>query len=89
MSMGTLTMVAAAVNGHLVGEDRSFDAVSTDTRTLRPGDLFFALRGERFDAAAFIEEAARRGAAGAPSSKRWQEGSRVRDLPQIEVTNTQ
>lgn len=39
--------------------------VSTDTRTLRPGDLFFALRGARFDAHDFVGEAFRRGAAAA------------------------
>jgi UDP-N-acetylmuramoyl-tripeptide--D-alanyl-D-alanine ligase len=83
MSMGKLTMVAAATEGRLIGEDRSFDAISTDTRTLGEGDLFFALRGERFDAAAFIEEAARRGAAGAVVDT-WQEAS----LPQIEVSDT-
>lgn len=38
--------------------------VHSDTRSLRPGDLFVALKGERFDAAAFLPEAA---APGAPS----------------------
>ncbi len=83
MSMGTLTMVAAAVDGSLVGDDRSFEAVSTDTRTLKAGELFFALRGERFDAAAFLEEAARRGAAGAVVDARQE-----LELPQIEVADT-
>ncbi|MFM6996219.1 MAG: UDP-N-acetylmuramoyl-tripeptide--D-alanyl-D-alanine ligase [Limnohabitans sp.] len=36
--------------------------VHTDTRTLQPGDLFVALRGERFDANAFIAQAAAQGA---------------------------
>ena len=36
--------------------------VHTDTRTLQPGDLFVALRGERFDAADFLPEAAAQGA---------------------------
>jgi len=87
MSMGKLTMVAEAVHGHLVGEDRWFDSVSTDTRTLQPGDLFFALRGERFDAAKFIAEAARLGAAGAVVDG-LREGSEEFDLPQIEVADT-
>jgi len=38
--------------------------VSLDSRTLRPGDLFVALRGERFDAHAFVGEALARGAGG-------------------------
>ncbi len=37
----------------------------TDSRALKAGDLFVALRGEKFDAHTFVAEAARRGAAGA------------------------
>jgi UDP-N-acetylmuramoyl-tripeptide--D-alanyl-D-alanine ligase len=36
--------------------------VSTDTRTIEPGDTFLALRGERFDGHAFAAEAVARGA---------------------------
>jgi UDP-N-acetylmuramoyl-tripeptide--D-alanyl-D-alanine ligase len=39
--------------------------VSTDTRTVAPGALFVALRGERFDAHDFLADAAARGAAAA------------------------
>ncbi len=42
--------------------DVEFDAVSTDTRTLAPGCLFVALRGENFDGHDFVAEAVRRGA---------------------------
>lgn len=42
-----------------------YDSVSTDTRSLRRGALFVALRGERFDGMGFLEQAARKGAAGA------------------------
>jgi UDP-N-acetylmuramoyl-tripeptide--D-alanyl-D-alanine ligase len=63
--MGTLSGVAADVGGRLKGPDRTFDSVSTDTRTIGPGQLFFALRGERFDAGEFVADAAGRGAAGA------------------------
>lgn len=37
--------------------DASFSAVSTDSRKLQPGELFVALRGERFDAHDFIDDA--------------------------------
>jgi UDP-N-acetylmuramoyl-tripeptide--D-alanyl-D-alanine ligase len=83
MSMGTLTMVADAVNGTLVGADHAFESVSTDTRTLQPGQLFFALQGERFDAAEFVHQASRLGAAGAVVAQR-----QSCDLPQVEVTDT-
>ena len=39
--------------------------VSTDTRTLHPGDLFFALRGPSFDGHRFLDEAFRKGACAA------------------------
>ena len=39
--------------------------VSIDTRSLRPGDLFVALQGERGDGHAFVGEALAKGAAGA------------------------
>lgn len=47
------------------GADVAFTGVSTDTRSIRPGDLFVALRGERFDGHAFLREAQASGAAAA------------------------
>ncbi len=44
------------------GEDRPLRAVATDTRALQPGDLFVALKGERFDAHDFLREAVASGA---------------------------
>lgn len=41
------------------------EGLSTDSRTLRPGDLFVALRGDRADGHAFLRVAARSGAAAA------------------------
>ena len=43
----------------------SFTGVSADSRSVQPGDLFVALRGERVDGADFLEDAAARGATGA------------------------
>ncbi|MCG3173036.1 MAG: UDP-N-acetylmuramoyl-tripeptide--D-alanyl-D-alanine ligase [Myxococcota bacterium] len=42
--------------------DRVFAGVSTDSRTVGEGDLWFALKGEQFDAHDFAVEAARKGA---------------------------
>ncbi len=42
-----------------------FTGISTDTRSLTPGDLFVALEGERFDGHAFLDAAAAAGARGA------------------------
>ncbi|MBL0695792.1 UDP-N-acetylmuramoyl-tripeptide--D-alanyl-D-alanine ligase [Comamonas sp. JC664] len=43
----------------------AYATVCTDTRALTPGCLFVALVGERFDAHAFVDAAAKGGAAGA------------------------
>lgn len=60
-----LSTAASSMNGELHGEDRTFVGVSTDTRTLEPGALFFALSGPNFDGGKFVGEAQGRGAAGA------------------------
>jgi len=61
----TLSDVARIVGGRLVGDDRPFGCVSTDSRTLKPGSLFVALRGPNFDGTAFVQAAASQGAIGA------------------------
>jgi UDP-N-acetylmuramoyl-tripeptide--D-alanyl-D-alanine ligase len=48
--------------GYSLGQATGY---SIDTRTLAPGDLFFAIRGERFDAHAFVDNAFERGAVAA------------------------
>jgi len=58
----TLGFFAAACGGRLDGPDGGFGGVSIDSRTLEPGDLFVAIRGERFDGHDFAEAAAGRGA---------------------------
>jgi UDP-N-acetylmuramoyl-tripeptide--D-alanyl-D-alanine ligase len=61
----TLQEAAHAVSGRLVGEDRPYAALSTDSRTLAAGALFVALRGPNFDGAKFLAAALARGAVGA------------------------
>jgi len=46
------------------GAKRRCTGISTDTRTLRPGELFVPIVGERLDGHAFIEKAMERGACG-------------------------
>lgn len=58
-----LSQVAAAVGGRLLGADCRIAGVSTDTRAVTPGQLFIALRGERFDAHDFLATAVNAGAA--------------------------
>lgn len=61
----SLTQAAAAVGGALSGAEATFHGVSTDTRTLNPGELFVALKGERFDGHDSLAQALERGAAAA------------------------
>src|SRR5690554_8012486 len=60
-----LSEVAQALGGELRGQDRSFASPSTDTRTLAPGALYIALRGERFDGHEFVADAQANGAVAA------------------------
>jgi UDP-N-acetylmuramoyl-tripeptide--D-alanyl-D-alanine ligase len=48
-----------------MASDLLISRVHTDSRTLLPGDLFVALRGERFDANAFLQQARDKGAVAA------------------------
>ncbi|MDL5031815.1 UDP-N-acetylmuramoyl-tripeptide--D-alanyl-D-alanine ligase [Pelomonas sp. APW6] len=66
----------------LVGDGATLlQRVHTDTRSLQPGDLFVALRGERFDANDFLAQAREAGAAAALAER----GLEAAGLPGIEV----
>lgn len=67
----SLAELAEGTGGTLLrGEPgSSVAAFSIDTRTLKPGDLFFALMGPNHDAHRFAGEAVRRGAAGVVVSR--------------------
>jgi UDP-N-acetylmuramoyl-tripeptide--D-alanyl-D-alanine ligase len=49
--------------------------ISTDSRTIKPGELFVALRGENFEGHDFVEAAARGGATGALVNLDWTGGA--------------
>jgi UDP-N-acetylmuramoyl-tripeptide--D-alanyl-D-alanine ligase len=62
-----LFLASEILNAEFFGTnaDISFKGISTDTRTLQPGDLFIALRGDNFDGHNFVAEAQQRGAVAA------------------------
>lgn len=60
-----LSDIATLTRGHRVGNDQPINRVSTDTRSLQPGDLFVALRGVRFDAHDYLQQARDAGAVAA------------------------
>src|SRR5580692_11272789 len=79
----TLSEAARVVGGELIGEDRPYGCVCTDSRRLKPGALFVALRGPNFDGGAFVQSAAAQGAIGA-LVERATPGA----MPQVLVPNT-
>jgi UDP-N-acetylmuramoyl-tripeptide--D-alanyl-D-alanine ligase len=76
----SLSSAASFMDGVLRGHDRDFAGVSTDTRTLRNGELFFALQGPNFDGRDYLGTAKANGAAGAVVGHLADE-----DIPQIKV----
>ncbi|MDO8446078.1 MAG: UDP-N-acetylmuramoyl-tripeptide--D-alanyl-D-alanine ligase [Deltaproteobacteria bacterium] len=69
----TWNEIIKAINGRLVHgrlEDE-FCGVSTDTRTIKAGELFIALKGENFDGHEFVGKAIEKGACGAIVSGQW------------------
>ncbi|GHA91036.1 UDP-N-acetylmuramoyl-tripeptide--D-alanyl-D-alanine ligase [Modicisalibacter luteus] len=81
--LGSLAAIAAVLGGVWRGKDRQAGAVTTDTRSLKPGDIFLALCGERFDAHDFLAQAREAGAVAAIVSRPVDDR-----LPQIQVTDT-
>jgi UDP-N-acetylmuramoyl-tripeptide--D-alanyl-D-alanine ligase len=61
----SLAELATTLTGELRGGDVRFSTVSTDTRSIHPGDLFVALRGASFDGNQFVGAAAAAGAVAA------------------------
>lgn len=78
-----LKEIAVWTRGTLRGADVAVHGVSTDTRTLKAGELFVALVGEQHDGHDHVAEAAARGAAGALVARRIDCA-----LPQIVVADT-
>jgi len=72
----TLAEAAEAVPGSArpPGTGGTVTGAAVDSRLAGPGDLFFALRGERIDGHRFVGEALRRGATGAVVRRGWANG---------------
>ena len=63
----TLEQLKESTNGEFIGpiseaNSIEFTSISTDTRTLQPGALYIAIKGENFDGHAFIKQAVKQGA---------------------------
>ncbi|WP_267355950.1 MULTISPECIES: UDP-N-acetylmuramoylalanyl-D-glutamyl-2,6-diaminopimelate--D-alanyl-D-alanine ligase [unclassified Methylobacterium] len=64
-ALWTRAELEAATGGRLIGAEQPIGGASIDTRTLQPGDLFFAIRGEARDGHDFVADALGRGAGAA------------------------
>lgn len=83
-SMKTLKELCQLVAGQLHGVDIAFSSISIDTRTLQPGALYIAIRGQNFDGHDFIADAQKKGAVAAIVSREM-----TCSLPLIKVKDTQ
>lgn len=63
--MMSVQEAAQALHASWSGSSSTFTGISTDSRTLKPGDLFIALSGEQFDGHRFITAAIGKGAVAA------------------------
>lgn len=80
---GSLAVAAETMQGVLHGSDRAFEGLSTDSRTIREGELFIALSGPNFDGNKFVGQAHGKGAAAAVVNTLTDD-----DIAQIEVEDT-
>ncbi|MDZ4859309.1 MAG: UDP-N-acetylmuramoyl-tripeptide--D-alanyl-D-alanine ligase [Candidatus Hydrogenedentes bacterium] len=65
----SLHELARAVGASVQESNTTFSAISTDTRTIAPGDVFFALTGENFDGNEYVAEAFAKGASAAVTAR--------------------
>ncbi|MBN1254451.1 MAG: UDP-N-acetylmuramoyl-tripeptide--D-alanyl-D-alanine ligase [Deltaproteobacteria bacterium] len=82
-------MVIETTGGVLIQGDPQtpFSGVSTDSRSIRSGELFFALRGEHFDGHRFFVEAVQRGGRGGVVEREIEEFT-DESVPIIKVRDT-
>src|SRR5262249_51349352 len=73
MNKLSITQVAKLAGAKLESGDGNVlvEKVSTDSRTVKRGELFVALRGENFDGHKFVEDVSKSGDAGAIVDLSW------------------
>ncbi|MCK4493192.1 MAG: UDP-N-acetylmuramoyl-tripeptide--D-alanyl-D-alanine ligase, partial [Methylococcales bacterium] len=81
--MLTLETIAVALKANLRGRSIAIDSVSIDSRRLKAGALYIAIKGDRFDGHDFVQAAEKKGA-GALLVNQLLES----DLPQLVVEDT-
>ncbi|SIQ70370.1 UDP-N-acetylmuramoyl-tripeptide--D-alanyl-D-alanine ligase [Aromatoleum tolulyticum] len=79
---------AGQLAGFRVVGEATFSCVGTDSRRIRPGQLFIALRGEHFDGHDFVEQAVAAGAVAALVDETWQREHEDIEFPRLVVSDT-
>lgn len=79
---------ASALHAEWCGEDAFFTGVSTDTRTVKQGDLFVALSGNNFDGHDFVRHAKEKGAVAAMINSKSNIKNLSLDIPLMLVNDT-
>jgi len=79
-----LSQLCEPLSAELFGQDIELSDIQIDSRQLKPGDLFVAIRGEQFDGHDFIKQAEEKGAAALIVHKPVKT-----DLPYLLVKDTQ
>lgn len=85
--MMMMSQIAEVLDAKLLGADVLMTGVSKDTRDIHQGDLYVALKGDRFDGHQFVSEASAAGAVGALVSDISTENKSV-DIPMVYVDDT-
>ena len=90
MEILSLDEIIKAFGGQIISGDRDtkIKGISTDSRTVKPGDLFFALKGERCDGHQYVTHAMNTGAVGAVISNEFNIEPAHKNFPVIRVKDT-
>jgi UDP-N-acetylmuramoyl-tripeptide--D-alanyl-D-alanine ligase len=86
--MMDLYEAAQATGGTATAEGHMFAGVSTDSRAIAAGELFVALKGDRFDGHDYVRDVLARGAAAAVVDHAWAEQNATLGLPLVHVSDT-
>ena len=84
----TIRQAASALQVEWNGKDVLFTGVSTDSRTVKKGDLFIALSGKNFDGGEFVASAVKQGAVAAIVNETTAFKSLNSEVPVLSVNNT-
>ncbi len=85
--MMDLYEAAQATGGTATAEGHTFSGVSTDSRSIGAGELFVALRGERFEGHDYVRDVLARGGAAALVTHEWAKAAGA-GLPLVCVADT-